>query len=432
MGKFKTKNNIENIVIGLISIFLFALLVRRLYYTLSYNDEVFNIYISYLTVGMGKRHLVENTSIFSMGNLFNLPFVYLFYKITGGTDGIVLFVRYAQLGINILLAIIFFQVFYKYLGKRNSVLFGLIIVTYSVCSVYSISYDTAALFFLLAGELLLIGAELRDNKKCGTLKYFAGICHACMVYAYPTMIVVILILFFGITFFYIKRDKMKMKKVIGYWIPYVMGGTTIFTIFLVYVLKIGVENIYFLKKYAIESVISSRTLGNLTTTVESGAVKISQNAFITQSLAILKNIGFLLYSIFRHIWLQQKATLIVSLVMLMQWFYGLKHDGKIRKLLILEIILVAVFFHNGIVNWSETSMYTYYFFWSPFLYFYLNNEDKKIGKILLLVLWISSIGALFAVGLTAANNIKAPMGLYSGAICTFLFMILIAKGSLVS
>ncbi|MDE6947753.1 MAG: hypothetical protein K2P14_11270, partial [Anaeroplasmataceae bacterium] len=418
--------NIKDITIFAIGVMLFFLLVRRLHYTLSYYDEVLNIYISYTTVAMGKQHLVDNHWIFSMGDLFNIPFVYVLYKITGGVEGIVLFLRYAYLGVNIFLSIIFFSVFHKYLGKSLCVLFSLIFITYAPISIYSIWYDSAGLFFLLAGELLLLGSEMKEDKGTNDrLRFFSGVAHACMVYAYPLMILVILILFLGSSFLKIKEDNMALKKLVAYWLPYIMGGVVILFVFVGYVLNVGWENVYFFQEHALESSLSGRIMGDVLTT----AGNMREGSYQEQSTMtlLLGKIGTRVHSILWCMWEQQKKTLWVTIVMLIQWSIGLVYKKMIRLILIPEIILVSFFMHNGTRYWSTTTMYAYYFCWAPFLYFYLENKDKKIGKLLLCILWGTAIAALFSVGFTVAYETKAHMGLYSGAICTFIFMVLLAK-----
>ena len=234
------------------------LLIRRLHYTISHYDEVFNIYVSYLTVGMGKRHLVENPMMMSMGNLANLPFLSLYYHITGGTEGVVLFIRYMYLVMNLILSTVFYILFKRALGKKACLLFSLILISYAPFSIYSIWYDSAALFFLLMGALLISGADLSDQKgKGAAFKYLAGICHACMVYAYPTMAAVIIVLIVYKTVCLI-RKKVKVKQFLIYWLPYLLGGMTIAGIFAIYVLNVGWENIFLFQHKSVDDALSGR------------------------------------------------------------------------------------------------------------------------------------------------------------------------------
>lgn len=422
--KQKEKHNIKfhffYIIVSLTGAVLLYFLLRRLRYTVSHYDEVFNIYVSYMTVGMGKRHLVENQMMMSMGNLFNLPFVYIFYHITGGMEGVVLFIRYMYLGTNLLLAVVFYVSFHRQLNRKNCIFFTLVLISYAPFSIYSIWYDSAALFFLSAGGMLLLGADLREERKFSWFKYLAGICHACMVYAYPTMACVVIIIFVGKTISMI-RKKMKIKEMVCCWIPYMLGGMTVLAVFAAYVLYIGWENVFLLQHQAVGESLSGRTLGNMTAdTAES-------NAAVSPIVIMIRTVFDKLYSILRAIGQQQKDALGITVLLLIQWGIGLRHKGILRLLLIPEIILAAGWTHNGMGQWATQTMYAYYFFWTPFLYFYLEKEDRKKWAGVLMILDGAAIAAMLAVGFTAYYDMKASMGLYSGAIGTFLLMLLITK-----
>lgn len=416
----KMKKRVSDIVLYIIGVLLLFFLVRRLYYTVSHYDEVFNIYVSYMTVGMGKRHLVENLMMMSMGNLFNLPFISIFYHITGGMEGIVLFMRYMYLGLNLLLAAIFYGCFHRRLGKRTCLLFGLVLVSYAPFSIYSIWYDSVALFFLLAGCMLLFAEELNEEKKFRWMKYLAGICHACMAYAYPTMVGVILVIFAGKLFFQIKR-KIRIKEILFYWFPYLLGGLSVLAVLALYILYVGWENIFLLQKESAEIALGGRILGDIT---EEAA---GNEDVISPAWAVLGNVFGKMRSILTAMWRQQKAALLVTVLLLIQWGIGLWRKGIIRICLLFEIILTAVWFHNGMGQWATQTMYAYYFFWTPFLYYYLDKEERKRWRGVILILDGAAIAAMVAVGFTAYYDMKASMGLYSGAIGAFWLMIIIAK-----
>lgn len=436
--KSKKIQSLCNFVLGIICIIIVAALIWRIQCSISYYDEVLNIYISYLTAVLGKQHLVENGYIFSMGDLFNLPFVYLFNRITGGTEGIVLFIRFVYLGFNLVLAGIFYFIFKEWFDKKILLLFGLIFITFFPGGMYTVSYDTAALFFSLLGGILLLGSEMRGNEKSGLYCYFAGLCHACMVYSYPLMAGVIALLFIGNTIYHVKEDKMKAKELWRYWLPYFLGGMTIVMIFLLYVFYVGWENIIFFQKGYIQSSIGGREIGELTSITKDTAPAIKDTAdssiAVTTSvskelpfLPFLKRTGTKILELLNYMWIQQKATLGFTIVMLIQWGIGLFKKGKWRLLLIPEIILVAFFLHREITCFGGTTMYAYYFCWAPFLYFYLDKEERKQGRIILLILGLISIASFLAIGFTSVRTDKAHWGLYCGAIGTFLLMLILVK-----
>lgn len=439
--------------IGVAAAAIIAALIWRIQCCILYYDEALNAYISYLTAVMGQRHLVENGYIFSMGDLFNLPFVYLFCKATGGTQGIILFMRFVYLGFNIALAAVLWKVFGSFVGKRTMLLFGLILITFFPGGMYTVYYDTSAFFFALMGGSLLLGSELRENKKTGIYRYFAGVCHACMTYAYPLMAGVVLILLIGMTIFHLRSGRMKGKGLLGYWLPYLFGGMTVFGIFLLYVFCVGWQNVFIFQPGFFQNSLGGREIGEIVTMTQAapepagstgvptvpvpdpGAVDTAVTAkagfwdSMTASpfFAVVKRILSQVYQLLNYMWIQQKMTLGFTLVMLAQWGVGLARKGKWRLLLIPEIILVGFFTHTKMVFYGGSTMYAYCFCWTPFLLCYFEKEERKKGVILFLVLGLTSIASFFAMGFTSVRLDIAHLGLYCGGICAFLFMILLVK-----
>lgn len=432
----KTGKYIYNAVICVIAVAIVIALLWRIQCSISYYDEVLNIYISYMTAALGQRHLVENGYIFSMGDLFNLPFVYLFWRVTGGTEGLLLFIRFVYLGFNLGLSLVFWKVFGKYFGKRVMLLLGLILITFFPGGMYTVSYDTVALFFSLMGGVLMLGSEIRGNEKTGSCRYFAGICHACMVYSYPLMAGVIVLLLVGVTLYHICNEHMRGKELFCYWLPYFCGGMTVLGIFFLYVMYVGWENVIFFQEGYIQKSLYGREIGELIAT--DGAIAGSDVSMVSEmtlvdrivnsnAVSFFKRIGLRILSLINYMWIQQKSAVGITLVMLIQWGIGLVRKGKWRLLLLPEILLVAFLMHRKITCFGGTTMYAYCFCWAPFLLFYLDEKDRKFGNMMLLILGLISIASFFAVGFTSVRTDKAHVGLYCGAMCTFLFMAMLLK-----
>lgn len=444
------KKHIFNVGIYVIAAAIVIALIWRIQCSISYYDEVLNIYISYITAALGQRHLVENGYIFSMGDLFNLPFVYLFWRITGGTEGLVLFIRFVYLGFNLVLALVFWKVFGQFYGKKSMILFGLILITFFPGGMYTVSYDTTALFFSLMGGVLLLGSEIRDNEKTGGYRYFAGVCHACMVYSYPLMIMAIPLLIIGITLFHTRKKHMGGRKVMSYWWPYFLGGMTVLGIFFLYVLYVGWGNVIFFQEGYLQKSLYGREIGTLTDTdVLADTVSLSGTTAVTQGnaesmpssaveaagsiadrlpvLLTVRRIARQILSLLNYMWIQQKAAAGITILMLIQWGIGLVRKGTWRLLLIPEILLVAFFTHTDISCFGGTTMYAYCFCWAPFLLFYLDREDRGQGILSLLILGVTSVTAFLATGFTSIRTDKAHVGLYCGAICTFMLMLMLVR-----
>lgn len=419
-----------------------AALVVRLFFTISLYDEVLNIRISYLTAVMGQRHLVENAQLFAMGDVFNLPFVWIYYKLTGGMAGIVLFMRFVYVGFNLVLSGVFFCVFSSCMGKRNAILFSLILVSYAPFSVYSVWYDSAALFFMLMGAVLYAGSVLGEGSKSRWMRYFSGLSHGCMVYAYPTMaLVALMTLLIGIVC--TVRRKGRLKSVM----PYVLGGLTVIMVFCAYCTCVGWGNICFFQEGYLQRNLGGRgletaTAGNIglcsqgIQVVKEAAWDVAASRETAGAAPVLlsgagsffHSLVIKLKQIAKECIGQQLQTVPITVLLLIQWAVGLKKRGAVRLFLLVEIILATGFWHRdmGQGQWAMLTAYAYYACWAPFLFCYLRDRAREVGKVLFCFLWLTSCGAFLAVGFTATYSQKAAMGLYAGAVCTLLFMALIA------
>jgi len=174
--------------LGVIS-FLF---VRRLFLGMDVSDEALNLSESY-RVGNGNRFLVDVWDYFQLGDAFFAPFLWLFVKITGSTEGIVLFSRLMYLVINAGVGFVAYWVlkdYFKNFYAKISVSFA--IAFYAPFSLYYLWYDTAGQLFLLLGVLFLL-KDMKNNRKLW--KILAGLFHGFMVIAYPSSLVVVAVEF---------------------------------------------------------------------------------------------------------------------------------------------------------------------------------------------------------------------------------------------
>lgn len=433
------KKRVQNGIIWGVGLAIAAALVTRLFFSISLYDEVLNIRISYLTAAMGQRHLIENAQIFAMGDVFNLPFVWVFYKLTGGTAGIVLFMRFVYVGMNLGLAGVVLWILSPDMGKKNTILFSLILITYAPFSVYSVWYDSVALLFMLTGAVFYAGSALCEGKKGKWMRYLSGLCHGCMVYAYPLMVFVVLMTFvIGIV--YITKRREKLRNIT----PYLIGGMTVIMVFCIYCTCVGWSNICFFQEGYFQNILGGRgeetmAFGNdgiwgsdirvLEEAVRDVAASKESAGFtpvlLTSPGGFLEQLGMKFKQIAVRCTEQQVKAIPLTILLLIQWAVGLKKRGAIRALLPVEIILTSLICHIDFGQWATLTNYAYYACWAPFLFCYLKDRSREVGKVLLCFLWMTSWGAFFAVGFTAVYMQKAAMGLYGGAVCTLVFMVLI-------
>lgn len=430
--KIKDKNSIKYVVTGVIGIAIVFALIWRIQCTIYFwLDEVFNIEVSYLTAVLGHKHLVENDYIFSMGDLFSVPFIYLYHLISGGTEGIVLFIRFVYLGLNSLLALFFYKTFHESLGKFTTMLFGLIFITFFPGGIYTMTYDTMALYFGLLGAIALSGARLKENGKACIYLYAAGIFHACMVYAYPFMVISVFLVWIVMVVMQLAKEKKPVPDIIRYWLPYLLGGLTIVGIFLIYLCCVGVQNVFIFDNQFTTNYLSGRTAATIVGDAASASgVASAGGVAAAGSVAFretrLYKLLVKLLECLNWMWIQQKPTLLFTIVMLIQWGIGLVKKGKWRLLLLPEIILVAFITHTTDMTWAFSTSFAYLCCWTPFLFFYL-DDDVKEKAALLVIFDVTAIADFIAVSYTALYPNKSHLGLYCGGIFAIVEMLFIVK-----
>lgn len=219
----KTDKVIKIVFLILMGI-LYCFFIRRLFLGMDTTDEIFNITNSYRLIS-GNRLLVDLWDYYQTGDMFLAPFIWVFWNLTGSLDGIVLACGLFYAVLNLGVAALAYYVLRDYLQNfyaRIAVCMG--IVFFAPFSLYYLYYDTAGQLFFLTGVLLLLKQLKTDSFVPGVL---AGLAHACMVFAYPTAIVIVVV---EIVMLLILFGKEKKKKI---W-NYLLGGGIFILAFLVY------------------------------------------------------------------------------------------------------------------------------------------------------------------------------------------------------
>ncbi len=139
---------------------------------------------------LGEKMIADEWNLAQLVHLFNLLPNILYMKLTGGTEGLILFMRYLFIAV---LAVFYIYVYiklrpYKGWGVAAAVLFCAVIQQ----TLLTVAYFTAAPMAVLAVWLLLMGDE---KKKSAPKLVFAGIVMACGILAEPFLIAVFLLWF---------------------------------------------------------------------------------------------------------------------------------------------------------------------------------------------------------------------------------------------
>ncbi len=400
----KTSKN-KYLPILIINAVLVLAVIFRAFLCISVMDEVFNIGQALRSL-QGNTFLVENWDYFQTGDSFLIPFIFVFCKITGSTEGIVLFSRIVFIVLQLLMGILLYKILSRFFDRMSS-LFAVVIYSTAVSFLlFYMWYDNWELFFRLIGLFLVFGAvtsfDQKTVKKAYIMVFIAGISHACMVFAYPTMIV-LYVYVLALIFFYRRKQSAKAHNLMALF--YILGSALVFAVFMLYVLKIGVRNLFIFNSTMAEAGLSS--------TGREGFFSLSSMVEKTKAL-IVENIVFYMFSL---------VFFAVS-ILILYVFRKNKHKilmfCSVMLLGCIVLLLMTVFRVD-----SLNTLMTYLSLYTIPLYFLVRKESdrRRHFKDLIVFLWISSFIAGVVYSMTALDGaIKFSAGTRTGAIVTVLLL----------
>ena len=400
----KTSKN-KYLPILIINAVLVLAVIFRAFLCISVMDEVFNIGQALRSL-QGNTFLVENWDYFQTGDSFLIPFIFVFCKITGSTEGIVLFSRIVFIVLQLLMGIFLYKILSRFFDRMSS-LFAVVIYSTAVSFLlFYMWYDNWELFFRLIGLFLVFCAVTSfDQKTAGKaylMVFIAGIAHACMVFAYPTMIV-LYVYVLAMLFFYKRKQSAKTHNLMALF--YILGSALVFAVFMLYVLKIGVRNLFIFNSTMAEAGLSS--------TGREGFFSLSSMVEKTKAL-IVENIVFYMFSL---------VFFAVS-ILILYVFRKNKHKilmfCSVMLLGCIVLLLMTVFRVD-----SLNTLMTYLSLYTIPLYFLVRKESdrRRHFKDLIVFLWISSFIAGVVYSMTALDGaIKFSAGTRTGAIVTVLLL----------
>lgn len=383
---------------------LAVLVIVRAFLCIHVTDEIFNIGQAFRTI-QGNVFLVENWDYFQTGDSFLTPFLYVFYKITGSTDGIVLFSRIVFIVLQIMLSALMYKILSRSF-ERISALFAVLIYSTAVSFLlFYMWYDNWEIFFRLIGLFLVfyvISGEKTDTRNSYILVFIAGIANALMVFAYPTM-AVLFIYVLVLLFAYKRKQSAKGNTIRA--IVYVLGALLVFLFFVVYVLKIGTGNLF-----VFNSVMS-----------KAGLSSTGREGFFSLSATLSKLKALIVENVIHYMF----ALLIFAVDILILYVF---RKSKLRVLLFCTLmaagcvgLLLMTVFRSDSLN----TLMTYLSLYTVPLYILVRKNSEKVGKYkdLIMVLSVSSVITGVVYSLTAlAGAIKFSAGARTGAIVTVLLL----------
>ena len=389
---------------------LIVLVILRTFFCIIITDEVFNIGQALRTI-RGNTFLVENWDYFQTGDSFLIPFIYIFCKITGSTEGIVLFSRLVFVVLQTLLSVFIYKILSRFFDRMSS-FFAVVIYTTAISFLlFYMWYDNWEIFFRLIGLFLIFYAissfDQKTSGKAYLMVFIAGIAHACMVFAYPTMIV-LNVYVLALIFFYRRKQSAKAHNLMALF--YILGSVLVFAVFMLYVLKIGVGNLFIFNDTMAEAGLSStgrEGFFSLASMIEKTKALIVENVIFYMFAMVFFAVGILILYVFRK---NKHRILMFCSVM----FVGC-----------IVLLLMTVFRVD-----SLNTLMTYLSLYTIPLYLLVRKESDKTRhfKDLIMFLWISSYIAGVVYSMTALDGaIKFSAGARTGAIVTVLLLFEVMK-----
>ena len=169
-------------------------LLWRIRFGIDLTDESFYIALPY-RFALGDTPFVDELNILQTSALLTWPLVKLYVLATGGTDGIMLFMRHAYVAFVLVTTLVVFSSLRAFLRWPQALLVASICLVFVPFNIPNLSYNSMGAGFFAMGCFLGLKAIIplpgdgttqptRPASLC-----LAGLCHALSVVAYPTMIV---------------------------------------------------------------------------------------------------------------------------------------------------------------------------------------------------------------------------------------------------
>ncbi len=399
---------------------IFCFFVRRLFFGMDVGDEVFNICNSYRVLH-GNRLLVDVWDFYQLGDCFLAPFVWVYVKIAGSTDGIVLACRLFYLFINICIGTLAYWVlkdYFKNFYAKISV--SLAIIFYAPFSMYYLWYDTAGQLFFLVGVLFLL-KDMKEPKK--RWKLLAGLFHSFMVIAYPSAVAVVIAEL--IILFLVNRKRNERHGTLLYF----AGGMIPLIGLVIY----GITQKF--DFYLLDNPVSNVNQTAETAVVHAGLSDINFSFIFSRGAdGVLSKLFGAVTSLFGSVSILKVIGLIIAVcIFVLLIRYTWKKEAK-RISLAIYVAFGVVSFAGALLfkdEYNRAVIFAYMFLAVLFLAAIITKKEVfGIYKHIVLLAAIPSVLFFLVVGITAAHGgTKAFIGLW--VLCTLGLGLYLETGKLV-
>lgn len=220
-----SNNRRYDIAATLILLATFFLCIYKCRFGFDWSDETLYSALSHRFL-TGDRFFVEAGGALQIAGMLMVPFTWMFEKITGGTEGIMLYFRILYTAFSFIAALYAYRVSARQRSCLGGILFGILLMIYSPHSISSMGYNNILYLFGIFSALLVI--EKYDGSIVQKVKYFfGGLFCGIAVAAYPPFIIIIPVMFLFICFHHYEKKSKDLRKVLTPLVIFMAGGLCI-------------------------------------------------------------------------------------------------------------------------------------------------------------------------------------------------------------
>lgn len=195
-------------IVAAISFFAISAVFTRLFFGIDFTDEAQYLAQAYGPL-IGGKILITDRLFQQYGSLWATPFFWLFIKVSGSTDGIVIFFRALYFGFCITIAYALYKSFRPKLDNAHAIALSTLPILYIPFSTSGFSYNNMAIqLSILSFALLRILLEKRRYYIAPLL----GLTTAMGIFSYPTAAIV----YFGLFLFEFMNDRNRKSLITSF------------------------------------------------------------------------------------------------------------------------------------------------------------------------------------------------------------------------
>ncbi|MEG0408920.1 MAG: hypothetical protein RR623_08610 [Bacilli bacterium] len=397
--------------IGLLSlIFLY-----RMFHGIDFYDEPY-YFTGALQILRGQIPLVDIQSVHVFSQMLIIPLLWIYELITGGFEGIILFMRISYFIFNVIILICSVKIMRKN-SFFNDIVFYIMLpcIFYSSYSIVSLSYNSMSNTLNIFGIVLLVQAILSMQNK---LYFAAGIVFGLSTICYPTLMVYDLLLIILLTI-YLKYYSVQ-KNTEGVLNLFLGGFVTLIIFLCLLFFIVGSFSDIFVGVNALltsmnssykETITISNSLlryvikySSLVVVMILSALTIAALMFINRKvikkkMSLFFTVSFILISIVFVFIIMLKPTSFYLIYYMVIFFLSILiiifvPNKNLKRMLVLIQILNVLYLVIRLFSTANNSVFAQFVYVSPFVIvlltsIYLLDNNKK--HLILCSLTISSI-----------------------------------------